>query len=95
MKFKWIVIAVTGLIAGLAVIAADPALARSKAAKNRCVNPPIRAYTFNDFIFGRPAPQPNGCAPAVYSNNRYVGQDPDPFIRHELLRDPRTGYSAY
>ena len=40
-----------------------------------------------------PAPQPNGCAPPVYSGGQYVGQDPDPYIRSQLLRDPATGYT--
>ena len=41
-----------------------------------------------------PAPQPNGCAPPVYAYGRYIGQDPDPFIRLQLKRDPATGYSG-
>jgi len=32
-------------------------------------------------------PQANGCAPAVYSGGRFVGQDPDPNIRLQLRRD--------
>jgi hypothetical protein len=32
------------------------------------------------------------CAPPVYQYGRYIGQDPDPFIRFQLNRDPGTGY---
>jgi hypothetical protein len=40
-----------------------------------------------------PAPQANGCAPAVYEGGRFVGQDPDPNIRSELRRNSqREGY---
>jgi hypothetical protein len=90
MKLGWIVI----LAAGLAVIAADPALARAKnKAQSQC-NPRPQSFTWGGIITN-PAPQPNGCAPAVYQYGRYVGQDPDPFIRQQLLRDPQTGYSQF
>ena len=39
-------------------------------------------------------PQANGCALAVHVNGKFIGQDPDPNIRHQLLREPGTGYSA-
>jgi hypothetical protein len=94
MKFKWIVAAIAGLIAGLAVVAADPALARAKqTAQRQCVDRP-RDTTLSGFITN-PAPRPNGCTPAVYQYGKYVGQDPDPFIRSQMLRDPRTGFSPY
>jgi len=91
MKIRWIVVAV----AGLAVIVADPALARSKnnKARRQCVERP-QTFTWGGFITN-PAPQPNGCAPPVYADGKYVGQDPDPFIRSQLYRDPRTGMSPY
>ena len=90
MNFKWIAIAAIGLIAGL--VAADPASARPKKQKvaRACVEQP-QTFTFGG-IFTNRAPQANGCAPAVYARGRYVGQDPDPFIRSQLLRDPDTGY---
>jgi len=91
MKLNWIVIAT----AGLAVIAADPALARAKKhVARQCLDRPARAYTAGDLFFGRPAPQPNGCAPPVFNNGQFVGQDPDSNIRAQLRRDPATGYSA-
>jgi len=95
MKSRLIVVAV----AALGVIAADPALARTKHrhaakyqhAKARCVD---QAATFSwDFIWTlRPDPQPNGCAPPVYDAGRYLGQDPDPNIRYQLRRDPEEYY---
>jgi hypothetical protein len=90
MKIRWIVVAV----AGLAVIAAGPALARAKhKAQRQCIE---RPYAFSwGGIITNPAPKPNGCAPPVYQYGRYVGQDPDPFIRQQLLRDPQTGYSQF
>ena len=92
MKFRWIVRATAALVAGFAVIAADPALARAKhKAQRQCVDRP-HEYSWRG-VFFNPAPQPNGCAPAVYEYSRYVGQDPDPYIRLQLRRDPATGYS--
>jgi hypothetical protein len=88
MKFRWIVVTITAL----GVIAADSALARAKHKVIRhCANEPAHEFTLYGFLFN-PRPQPNGCAPPVYTYGRYVGQDPDPFIRQQLNRDPRTGY---
>jgi hypothetical protein len=84
------------LAAAVAVTAADPALASSRHHKkiaHQCADPPRDSGVFG-FLFN-PAPQPNGCAPPVYVNGRYQGQDPDPFIRSQILRDPQTGYSPY
>ena len=82
-------------VAALSIAAADAALARSKhrRAAAPCVD---RTQTFSwDFLLpGTRAPQPNGCAPPVYQYNRFVGQDPDPNIRFQLLRDPATGSSG-
>jgi hypothetical protein len=90
MKFSLIVIAV----AGVAVIAATPALARTKhKAHRQCIDRP-QTFTWGGIITN-PAPQPNGCSPAVYEYGRYVGQDPDPLIRQQLQRDPMSGYSQY
>jgi hypothetical protein len=92
MKRGWMVLAVAALVAGTGVIAADPALARSKhRAQRHCVDRPT-AFTWGGVITNR-APHANGCAPAVYEYGRYVGQDPDPFIRQQLRRDPQSGYS--
>jgi hypothetical protein len=91
-----IAMAVAALVLALGMIAAEPAVARTKQKVARqCAAQPYRPYTFNDLIFGRPAPQPNGCAPAVYQSGKYVGQDPDPDIRTQLSRDPMTGYQPY
>jgi len=96
MKFKWIAIAAAGLAFGLAAIAAQPAEARAKHKKKIARVCADRPQTFSFLgIITNPAPQPNGCAPAVYQYGRYVGQDPDPFIRQQLLRDPQTGYTQY
>ena len=89
LKLSWIVIALAAL-----VVTAGPALARGKYRHPaRCAD---RAYQFSlpNFIFGfNPEPRPNGCAPPVYSDGIYLGQDPDPFIRYGLARDPDTGYA--
>jgi hypothetical protein len=88
MKFSWFVIA----LVALAVTAVDPAAARSRhKAKPRCVE---RQHEFTlSGLFFNPPPQPNGCAPPVFVSGEYVGQDPDPFIRFQLKRDPETGYA--
>jgi hypothetical protein len=93
MNFKWIAIAAVALVAGSAVIA-QPAVARAKKKIARtCINRP-QTFSWPSIIFD-PAPRPNGCAPAVYQYGRYVGQDPDPFIRQQLMRDPESGYTQY
>ena len=89
MKRTWIVFSLTAL-AALALAAADPALAKKKA-KPVCADRPYQ-FSWNFLAFGGPTPQGNSCAPAVYSGGRYVGQDPDPYIRLQLQRDPATGY---
>ena len=93
MKIRSLVIAVAGL-ATVAIIAADPAFARSKKkVKLRCVDRPYE-FSWDRLLFGGP-PAPNYCAPPVYVGGVYIGQDPDPFIRFQLRRDPGTGYFPY
>jgi hypothetical protein len=89
MKFALIVLAV--FVAGS--MAVDPALARAKyRAKPPCIDRPAN-FSVGDWLFSvRPHPQWNGCAPPVYSNGEYIGQDPDPNIRATLQRDPDEGY---
>ena len=90
MKLGWMVIA----LAGFAVIAADPALARARLkAHTACADRP-RTFTWGGIITNGP-PQPNGCTPPVYQYGHFVGQDPDQFIRQQLMRDPTTGYTQY
>ena len=91
MKFHRDVI----VLAALIVFVAEPALARVKSKSHaRCVD---RPYSFSGSLLlpGHPEPQPNGCSPPIYAYGKYVGQDPDPNIRFQLLRDPATGYSAH
>jgi hypothetical protein len=91
MKFRWIMVAVA--IAG--VIAAEPALARAKhKAQRQCVDR-THQFSWNFLLPGAPSPVPNGCSPPVFAYGKFIGQDPDPNIRHQLLRDPATGYSAH
>jgi hypothetical protein len=95
MKFKWIAMAGAALVAGLALVAVDPALAAPKKKKiaRQCIDQP-QTFTWGG-IFTNPRPVPNGCSPPVYAYGKYVGQDPDPNIRAQLLRDPQTGYSPF
>ncbi|MSO68471.1 MAG: hypothetical protein EXQ82_11930 [Pseudolabrys sp.] len=82
------------MAAGLAVVAADPALARAKhKAKRHCIDRPHEISWHG--VFFNPAPRPNGCAPPVFVSGNYIGQVPDTNIRFQLMRDPRTGYSSY
>lgn len=81
-----------------AVLAAGPAVARAKHVKHvapvHCIEQ-LQKFSWSGILLN-PRPQPNGCAPPVYSfGNNYVGQDPDPNIRFQLLCDPQTGYSPY
>ena len=78
----------------MVVVAADPALARVKHKLARhCVDQTADGPSLYGFFFN-PPPQPNGCAPPVYAYGHYVGQDPDPYIRQQLNRDPQTGYTG-
>ncbi len=90
MKFVWLAIA----LAALAVMAANPTDARARRHhyKPRCVDQPVYFSWFG--FWDNPRPRPNGCSLPVYQYGEYVGQDPDPFIRSQLLRDPSTGYSS-
>jgi hypothetical protein len=93
MKFSWIVVAVAAVIAAIGVTAADPAQARAKhKAVRHCVDRPYQ-FSWSFLLPGSAAPQPNGCAPPVYQYGRFIGQDPDRNIRHQLRRDPATGYA--
>jgi hypothetical protein len=93
MKLRWIMVAGAAFAVAFSVIAVDPALARAKHhhAKARCVD---RVQQFSwDFIWTlRPDPQPNGCSPPAYDGGKFVGQDPDRNIRHQLRRDPDEYY---
>jgi hypothetical protein len=95
MNWRWLAIVATGLaVFGASVT--EPAFAakakkKMKVARSACQEnyggPTLRGIWFNG------EPQPNGCSPAVYYGSRYIGQDPDPFIRLQLLREPETGYT--
>jgi len=94
MKFSRAVIAAAVSVAILGATAADPALARAKhKARPQCIDRPTQ-FSWNKLLFG-PAPEPNGCAPPVYAHGKYIGQDPDRYIRLQLQRDPATGYSPF
>ncbi len=95
MTLKWAVRAGV-LTACLGIIGANPALARVKHHKTgrHCVDRTPSEPSLYGFVFN-PPPQPNGCAPAAFAGGHYLGQDPDPFIRLQLNRDPRTGNWYY
>jgi hypothetical protein len=88
MTLRWLVVG----LAALAVVVADPALARNrKKAQPHC---DARAMQFSwSGIWFNSRPQPNGCAPAVYQYGYYIGQDPDPRVRQQMRQDPATGYA--
>jgi len=98
MTYRWPI----AVIAVMSLLAADPAFARAKhkakAPKSACASQPVPSVMSGLASYlllpTDRAPQPNGCAPPVYAYGKYVGQDPDPNIRFQLLRDPATGYSA-
>jgi hypothetical protein len=84
------------IIAAVALaLVATPALAqksRHRAAAG-CA-PAQKHFSLLDTILSTgPAPQANGCAPAVYSGGHFIGQDPDPAVRSQLRRNPEMeGY---
>lgn len=93
MNWRLLTIVATGL-ALLGASAAEPALAAKKkmrVARSACIDnyggPTWRGILFNG------EPRPNGCARPVFYGSRYIGQDPDPFIRSQLMRQPETGYT--
>jgi hypothetical protein len=87
MKFVRLAIAIVALSFG----SADVAFARAKPARP-CADQ-RQQFSWGFLLPGQPAPQPNGCSPAVHQYNRLIGQDPDPNIRFQLKRDPATGYA--
>lgn len=90
MKFRWQL----ALIAGLALLATDPALARTRhKAAPHCIDRHA-PFSWHGFFFNGPQGA-NGCAPPVYEYGHYIGQDPDANIRAQLRREPRTGYTFY
>lgn len=95
MKFSWAVIAVAVSVAILGAMVADPALARAKPKSKRICADRLYEFSWGGLFSTRPEPRPNGCSPPVYANGKFIGQDPDPTIRQQLLRDPATGYSAH
>jgi hypothetical protein len=90
MKLGWLVVA----LAGLGLIAADPAMARPKKkvhAPPHCIDRPEQ-FSIGGLFFN-PKPQPNGCSPPVYQYGEYQGQDPDLNIRAYMKKDVWTGYA--
>jgi hypothetical protein len=98
MTFGIRLIALAGLVAGLAI--AGPAAARAKhhhharrhvAHVTRC-SAGLQQFSWSFLWSTGPAPQWNGCAPPVYDNGEFIGQDPDANVRATLRRDPDEGY---
>lgn len=94
MQLRWIAI----VLAALAVAAAQPAEAskahhgkrHTQIAKVRCRDT-ARQFSWGFLWDFDRAPRWNGCSPPVYEDGRFVGQDPDPYIRLMLRRNPKTG----
>jgi hypothetical protein len=80
----------------VALLAADPALARKRHSPApvppQCVDRPVEFSWLGVLLNQRP--EANGCAPPVYEYGMYIGQDPDPNIRFQLQRQPQTGYES-
>jgi hypothetical protein len=88
MKTKTIVAAVA------IALVASPALAKKSKRHHRvqvaCADRYVPQRSLADILLFStgPEPQANGCAPAVYSGGRFIGQDPDERIRAQLRRNP-------
>jgi hypothetical protein len=91
MTTRWLVFAGLG-IAGLTMFAAQPAEARTRHKVPAACVDRSTPFSWHAFFFNG-APQPNGCAPAVFERGEYVGQDPDPNVRLQLRRNPDNGYT--
>jgi hypothetical protein len=97
MNGRRLVIAFAAFSLACGALAGAPADARNRHHRappppRHCVDRPAD-FGLLGFIFN-PQPGPNWCSPPVYQYGQYVGQDPDPFIRQQLMRDPDTGYTA-
>jgi hypothetical protein len=97
MKRSLIVFSLAMLGAAVALAAADPALARAKSkaahkVRHACAERYFQFSWDQLLLGGGQEAKGNGCAPAVYSGGKYIGQDPDPAIRSQLRRDPASGY---
>jgi hypothetical protein len=95
MKWRWLVV----VCAALGVLAAGPALAKHKRHHHKayrvsraCADRPLE-FSWTGWLLN-PGPRPNDCAPPVFEYGEYIGQDPDPFIRLQLRRDPGSGYAS-
>jgi hypothetical protein len=82
------------LVAALVLaLVASPALAKKQKRHHRvqvaCADHYLTQRSLADVLLFStgPEPQANGCAPAVFSGGRFVGQDPDPNVRLELRRN--------
>lgn len=85
MKLWWLAFS----IVVIAVVGADPALARAKAkAQARCIDKPYE-LSWSFLLPGHPAPLPNGCAPPVYAYDKFIGQDRDPTSAFSCCVIPR------
>lgn len=92
MKMRWLVVLLAGL-ACAGIVAADPAGARARhKAKPQCVDREVK-FSWQR-LWESPEPRPNGCAPPVFVDGEFIGQDPDLNIRAALRRDPDTGYKS-
>jgi hypothetical protein len=88
------------LIAALALaMVTSPAVAKKprqhadRQVSAGCVdNWPRRSLSEIFFSFGQ-EPRANGCAPAVHDHGQFIGQDPDPNVRLQLLRN--SVYEGY
>ena len=76
---------------GLAIILAFPAEAAKKRKPQAQVTPQAKATTTASARQGRPDLFPPG---PVFFGPDYLGYDPDPFIRSQILRDTGVYYGG-
>ena len=84
MRIVWL-----GLVALLLIHEAASAGQRHPVRQPRCDDRHV-TFSVGKLLFGG-RPEWNGCTPPVYEYGYFVGQDPDPFIRQQLRRQPSTG----
>jgi hypothetical protein len=79
---KKILIALT-----LAAVAVSPALAQKSQKKQQMADNPEAYYAYQAYAWAPTENGTNARTDSVWLNGKYVGADPDPFIRAEMKRN--------
>ena len=85
MKCKWLLMSIAGDLGDRRRHRRSGFRTRQTQESSRAAFPTSRdEFSWSFLLPGHPAPEPNGCAPPVYSYGKYIGQDPDLNIRFQM-----------